>query len=639
MLAEPAVYHNDIRPKLLEVASRSGQDTYDHPRQRGRGMFDETAFHEAHRHWGPNRQDWPKITDDILNRLEREDYPTQNYDVGVMIDEGRIVLDADNHPVKDYRDIPLTLSSEVEGWLLEAMWRLDSRIERMDWRARMPKQIQKPDGQLHELYGLSAISNRSTRFRKAAGLVSWNERSGSKTINKFIMDRLTEAQQKNENFSGLSKEEQEEAKRPNKGQHMSRAGSRALSDAERLKREQKQKKWKASKLSTENLVEDSIESSRKRKRATQSSDQENFDQEDSDQEDRDSPQNRLRRSTSKAQSKNEHPSNDNSQAGFSLTPQTSRGATSSSTFENPDVQLAQHDEASGRKFGLGMYALESNSGPRTELGGAGFDPTMRTYPPSPDIDLNEQIGMGSGASHDGRGCPIGPHQDHHMARLPNQSRKRSLSASAATDDSAGRLHKKQQLEATTSQGRHSVNEEQVESRAYGLSQPSPNQISRLPPYESRVWNPELEALQDHAVSPSSPTLSPTIAGVSQEEAIQPEIIPEVPQSPVDYRFIPPSTFSDAASIASAIHLSVRDYRGLFPHLESIPPTSYWASYATQYRQLQASAAEQWRITYGECPMLNLGHLQAWSGGWDGWNGDTFSEDWEEALCGASEDAA
>ena len=29
--------------------------------------------------------------------------------------EGRVVLDPDNHPIKDYRIIPLTLSLKVEG--------------------------------------------------------------------------------------------------------------------------------------------------------------------------------------------------------------------------------------------------------------------------------------------------------------------------------------------------------------------------------------------------------------------------------------------------------------------------------------------------------------------------------------------
>ena len=39
-----------------------------------------------------------------------------------------IVLDQDNHPVKMYPVLPATISSAVEGWELEAWFRLDKRL-------------------------------------------------------------------------------------------------------------------------------------------------------------------------------------------------------------------------------------------------------------------------------------------------------------------------------------------------------------------------------------------------------------------------------------------------------------------------------------------------------------------------------
>lgn len=60
-----------------------------------------------------------------------------------MFDEDteRIVMDKDNHPLVDYEDIPLVLSSNFglheEGYLLEAIRRIDMRIERTDFLARM----------------------------------------------------------------------------------------------------------------------------------------------------------------------------------------------------------------------------------------------------------------------------------------------------------------------------------------------------------------------------------------------------------------------------------------------------------------------------------------------------------------------
>ena len=60
-----------------------------------------------------------------------------SHDVSWLFDEGRVVLDLDNDPIKDFKDIPLTLSSAVEGALMEAISRLDNRIQIYDFWARL----------------------------------------------------------------------------------------------------------------------------------------------------------------------------------------------------------------------------------------------------------------------------------------------------------------------------------------------------------------------------------------------------------------------------------------------------------------------------------------------------------------------
>ena len=136
-LTVQAVYHNDIRAKLLARASNHGRNVYDHPRKAGRARHDETAFLESQRHWSPDKQQWHKIKDDVLNRYEQRDYKCPDYKIESMYDDGRIVLDPDNHPVRDFHDLPLVHSSEFEGWNMEAISRIDTRIERTDFRARM----------------------------------------------------------------------------------------------------------------------------------------------------------------------------------------------------------------------------------------------------------------------------------------------------------------------------------------------------------------------------------------------------------------------------------------------------------------------------------------------------------------------
>ena len=143
MHSVPAVYHNEIRAKLLASASNEGSFKYDHPRKHGFLPYDEPAFLASQQSWGKDRSLWHHIPGDLLNRLDRLDYKGKDYETEYMFDHdtNKIVLDMDNHPVIAYTDIPLVLSSQFaagdEGWLMEAIQRIDSRIERTDFRARM----------------------------------------------------------------------------------------------------------------------------------------------------------------------------------------------------------------------------------------------------------------------------------------------------------------------------------------------------------------------------------------------------------------------------------------------------------------------------------------------------------------------
>lgn len=92
---------------------------------------------EAQKDWDLERDNGWRVTDDVLYMFAKLNYETPTYGVSWMFDEERVVLDLNNNPIKDYRDIPLTLSSMVEGALMEAIWRIDTRITTMDFLARM----------------------------------------------------------------------------------------------------------------------------------------------------------------------------------------------------------------------------------------------------------------------------------------------------------------------------------------------------------------------------------------------------------------------------------------------------------------------------------------------------------------------
>lgn len=106
------------------------------PRARGDHEHDITAFLRTQKNWDLERDHgWNGI--DVLHMFAKLDHETPTYEVSWMYDEGRVVLDPDNHPINDYRDIPSTLSSNTEGALMEAIRRLDPRITIIDVWARL----------------------------------------------------------------------------------------------------------------------------------------------------------------------------------------------------------------------------------------------------------------------------------------------------------------------------------------------------------------------------------------------------------------------------------------------------------------------------------------------------------------------
>jgi len=230
-----AIYHNDIRGLLIDQANTG---TYRHGRARGPRLFDETAFHPGQRTWGPERADWP----DVLHQIELTNHPASNGNVPWMRVNGRIVVDHDDHPVRDFPELPLTLSAKAEWWLLEAIGRLNPDITTMDIRARMPALKGKEGCARPALQTPSAITNRTMRGRLSQGLLSWKARDGTKSVNDHLRARLpAEARRlnttRNVPVEDLTIEEKTKVKEINKGKNPKRAGNNALSPEERKRRE------------------------------------------------------------------------------------------------------------------------------------------------------------------------------------------------------------------------------------------------------------------------------------------------------------------------------------------------------------------------------------------------------------------
>ena len=248
------MYHNDIRAQLLTARAIEGQYRkapmtwtdptlakserligIDYPREVGRAPTDITAFHKDQEYWGFERHQRP----DILHQYEKRDHKNPSYDVKIWIHNGCVVLDYDNHPILNFRNIPDTLSSKLEGGLQEAIMREDARIDVKDFRVRMPIDP-KNKGQM-SLPTNSAISMRRSRFRWKAGYISWTKRTGWVDIKNYLDNLLPkECHLANDtrNFRELKRSEVKKMALMNRGRFLERAGNRSITVAEREKMDQ-----------------------------------------------------------------------------------------------------------------------------------------------------------------------------------------------------------------------------------------------------------------------------------------------------------------------------------------------------------------------------------------------------------------
>lgn len=181
----------------------------------------------------------------LLFRLERKDYPVPGYKPAIWFDRGRVVLDTDNNPLKLGANLPLTLASNADPWLLETLRREDTRITLKDLRARMPSQVQDKEGNLKPLGTLSALGMQLSRFRMSVACPAWNEREGSDNIRDYVKGLLSDeglATNSTEELTGLSTWQQAKSKKLNKGLYLERAGNRALPANERKRRDKDETK-------------------------------------------------------------------------------------------------------------------------------------------------------------------------------------------------------------------------------------------------------------------------------------------------------------------------------------------------------------------------------------------------------------
>lgn len=160
-------------------------------------------------------------------------------------------------PITDWRNIPLTCASVIEGGRMEQIQREDGRITNEDFQDRQPARSGN-----RPLPGLSAMGNRKRRFRENNGLASWEIREGTKRITDLIRGHLSDEQladNTTRGFDRLTQAELQGVKDANakSGYFKSRAGKKALPDEEKQRRAQ-EKQAKSRKRKRDDSDEDSV---------------------------------------------------------------------------------------------------------------------------------------------------------------------------------------------------------------------------------------------------------------------------------------------------------------------------------------------------------------------------------------------
>ncbi|MCJ1289936.1 hypothetical protein MMC34_001470 [Xylographa carneopallida] len=189
---KPAVWHDDIRDELIE-SLKNNVGSYVHTRAAGPEPNNITSFHPYHRHWGPNVDSRPKI---LFQFDPYNDWGRINCKPKGMMYKGQIVLDAENRQVRDFYEMPLTISTQIEGWFIEALIRLNPSIRYTDFISRMPSTSS-------HLPSPNVLNMRAMRWRTRNWCRSWTKKDGTETIRGYMWDKMSAEQQMLNTTTGM----------------------------------------------------------------------------------------------------------------------------------------------------------------------------------------------------------------------------------------------------------------------------------------------------------------------------------------------------------------------------------------------------------------------------------------------------
>ena len=188
--------------RRLIINEDNGRDSYAYLPDHGLGDGDITTFPVTdglgQKYWHfHNRSSFEHILDaggnQVMYLLKR---PKTNFEIpnpDYMMYDGVIMLDPDDWPILDWPGLPRCISSQIEGWRIEALRRVFPWLALPHFRARMPRQVLKKSVGIKPLFGLSSLTQRVSRFRESNDIPPWKKVHVSKgtDLTKHTLARLS----------------------------------------------------------------------------------------------------------------------------------------------------------------------------------------------------------------------------------------------------------------------------------------------------------------------------------------------------------------------------------------------------------------------------------------------------------------
>ena len=235
---KPAAYHHERRKELLRMAE--ALCSYNVKPIKGHDALDRIAPHPWYKSVSMKERSmrsWVLYLWDPPNGLrpagsgEPKDYMRDPYD------DNKILIDINNHPIRDFPELPAILTGQLDGTWIELFRRLNRHITLPDIFARTPPTTVKGVGTKRQSLTIQSYGNRARRDRILLGTRAWQEREGSDGIAERLKQAMPnrvleelEAEGSTSSWRDLTNKEIDAITAINhsKGSAQSRAGNKAL---------------------------------------------------------------------------------------------------------------------------------------------------------------------------------------------------------------------------------------------------------------------------------------------------------------------------------------------------------------------------------------------------------------------------